>query len=308
MVQKLSLLLFLITSFLVEITVWSEIPLVYEGEVVGCVLEELDSNHQSKSSGVVGVILDPEDILKDVSYLSLGSCSKTFLSRELGNLIGRILSSKGYDFCICGRVERLRRDVKDPWNYVSSSPYMVSTILRDLYLGLISAGVFPVMDGRYGLNESVITSLRMKKFFPGVLLDDEDEVKKLKELNYIAPILLLKDGKIYFEFPSHPADIMRLKWKDVEWKKEELERLRMDILSSSIVLVKRSRVERIKVVEGEDVGEDRKLGLIVLKDPFRYDPRNFGGMVVVFSDDEEIIEMAKDILRGKKNPTGRRAW
>lgn len=310
-------ILFLTLMLLIGINCFASYQTIYtkENDVIGKIynnINELPEIFQNQKNTVTGIFLKPDHLFKDVSFLCLGSTSKSFLAENIGFLIGTYLKKRGIDFCISGFPITLLPNSESVKDFISSSPYVVSQILELYYLGLIKAGILPVIDGTQGFDNDVISSLKSKGIYLPVLIS-EDYLEKFSKLDYDVPILVSKSEKIFW-FSDVDADlVLRLKWFETfePWDNMANE-LREEIIKSSIVLVKRGRIEKIEVVSSkkdlEDIELNSKVGVILINDPYLIDQRNVGGLVIAFSNDKIVIDEAIKILKGLKAPTGKVTW
>lgn len=292
----------------------SETGVLKIGKIYGDIHELSKIKTSDSKEEIIGVFIKPDDMIRDVSFLSLGSSSKAFLAEEIGFLLGVKLRTYGIDFCVTGfpltlstNREKFPLPSKD---YVSSSPYITTQILQLYYLGLIRSGVFPVIDGSKGFEMSVINSMKSRGIYLPILILEE-QYEKFKILDYDVPVILKVKDKILCKDDIDFVKYIKLNWtlkiEDLDLKIQEL---RLEILKSSIVLVKRGRFKKIKIIGSKKDIEslDKDDGIILINDPLLVNPKKVGGLVVVFSKDDIVIDEAKRVLKGLSSASGKITW
>jgi len=276
---------------------------------VGKIYDNIRELNKTKSSNIDeeinGIFIKPDDIVKDVSFLCMGSSSKAFLAEEIGFLVGIKLKKHGLDFCVTGFPLTLspnqEESILSPKDFVSSSPYITAQI---------RSGVFPVIDGSKGFEMSVINSMKSKRIYLPILISEE-QYEKFQTLNYDVPVMIKKKDGIFCENDTDLRKYLKLYWKikirDLDLK---IQGLRLEILKSSIVLVKRGKFKKIKIVESKKAIKNLGIddGVILINDPLLINPKKIGGLVVVFSRDDIIIDEAKKVLRGLSVASGKITW
>lgn len=307
----------ILTLMFVGTTCFSSYRPVYtnENHFVGKIyanVDELPEIFQNSNDEMTGVFLKPDHLLKDVSFLCLGSTSKAFLAEDIGFLIGIYLKKIGVDFCISGFPVTLSPDSTPAKDFISSSPYVVSQILELYYLGLIKAGILPVIDGTQGFNERVIFSLRSRGIYLPVLIL-EDQLEEFSKLNYDVPILVDKAKGIFWCSDVDADVILKLDWSEsFESWDNKVKELREEIIKSAIVLVKRGKVEKVEVVSSEkdleNVNLNSRIGVILINNPYLINEKSVGALVIVFSNDKIVLDEAIKVLNGLEAPTGKVTW
>ncbi|MCD6546659.1 MAG: hypothetical protein J7K69_08440 [Thermotogae bacterium] len=277
-------------------------------------IDELRKSVGEFNDALIGVFIKPDDVIDDVSFLCLGSSSKAFLAEELGFLIGVYLKKHGVNFCISGfplvLSPNVETEVLDSKDFVSSSPYVTAQILELYYLGLIRSGIFPVIDASNGFDIDVISSLKTRGVYLPVLLREE-QYEDFLRLKYDVPTLVRKNKGIFWNASIDISRYLYFEWnEEVDGWSMKAKELREKIVNSSIVLVKRGRFNKIKVVSSEEdlKGIDMDTGIILIDDPYLVNPKKVAGLVVIFSNDDVVINEAVEILKGSRVSTGKITW
>ena len=221
--------------------------------------------------GVKGSDTPPQDILKDISMLCLGSSGNLMLAKEAGLVIGKILKEKGFSFYVFGSLDVLKYKDPNPLRKISSSPYITAQVLQLFAEGLGDAGIIPVIDARGNVNEEVVISLITRKATFPVMVENEEKYLKLRKLGYITSLVITEKSVLIGKLNS-------LRWENMN--PLDPEDIRKKILKSSVVLLGKG------------------------KDVFINDPFHEGG-VLIFSDESWLVEEALEVLQGLSNPTGR---
>lgn len=211
-------------------------------------------------------------ILNNVSLLSLGSLGDLTLAYDAGLAAGYILKEKGYDAYVVGDLDTLSLDDKEPLNRVNSSPFITAHVYALFSKGLLTAGVVPIFNGK-NVDKEVITSLNTRGSTYPIIVESEVERKKIEGFGYKGSIFLKDEIEDYI-------DKVKLFWK---LSNVDIENIRLKILKNSIVWL----------------GGEKK---IVVNVAFC----NEG--LLVFSDEPEILDYAREILNGYEISPGRKPW
>lgn len=215
-----------------------------------------------------------EEILKDVSLLTLGSLGNYTLVQEVGRYVANVVKDKGYYYYLIGPLDTLSQDDPDYFYRVNKSPFITADVYEKFALGLSSSGVMPVFDGRGTININLVKSLITRKLTLPTLVEDEAKAELLRSLGYKTTFLVqIKNGYKFLNgkfvyLPSSRGVI-------------DGEKLRRNILLNSIIYI--------------------SLGEIYIKKPF------VTKGVIVFSDEDFVIKEAQKVLEKKSGP-GRVPW
>ncbi|MGC8820927.1 MAG: hypothetical protein ACP5PP_07515 [Fervidobacterium sp.] len=215
-----------------------------------------------------------ENIIKDVSLLTLGSLGNLSLVVEVGRYVGAYVKNKGYTYYLIGPLDSLSEDDDDYFYRVNKSPFITADIYEKLAIGISAAGVVPVFDGRGKIDTYIVSSIITRKITYPVLVDSQDKINLLRNLGYKSVFILESQGEYRFFDGKYTPLYWKIKIPDGE-------SLRKDVLLNSIIYL--------------------GPGSIQVKIPF------VKTGVVVFSDDTFVIEQAKKILEKKSGP-GRVPW
>lgn len=215
-----------------------------------------------------------EEIVDDVSLLTLGSMGNLSLATDLGKYVGSLLKSEGYDYYVLGPLDTLSIDDDDYFYRVNKSPFITADLYDKFATGLTAAGIIPIFDGRGKMDTYLISSLVTRKLTYPVIVEDEGKANLLRNLKYKATFIV--EGKDGYTFLN--GGPTSLYWTiDVPSGEET----RKQILLNSILYISDGEVQ--------------------VKKPFSK------GGVVVYSDDAFVIEEAKSILKKHAGP-GRIPW
>ncbi|WP_199203868.1 hypothetical protein [Thermotoga sp. KOL6] len=221
---------------------------------------------------LAAVIVPPQEILKDISLLCLGSSGNLNFSKDAGIAVGKILKEKNVSYYVFGTFDVLKVGDSDPLSKVSSSPYITAQVLSLFAEGLSIVGVVPVFNATGNIDTQVVTALVTRNATYPVMVENKEKYALLKRFGYTTSLVFDTDGNILVGRP------IRFPWSyenDIDF-----ERLRREILENSIVLI------------------NRDVGRISVNDPW-------DGGVLIFSDETWLKEIAKEVLSGKRSPTGR---
>ncbi len=215
-----------------------------------------------------------EEIVKDVSLLTLGSLGNTLLAMDVGRYVGSVVKSLGYSYYLLGPLDTLSSDDSDYYYRVHKSPYITADIYDKFALGLSNAGVIAVFDGRGKIDTNLVSSLITRKLTYPVLVEEEAKANLLKTLGYKGVFIIENDGEYAF-FNSFPIKLY--------WSIEilDIEALRKRVLLNSIIYLSPGKIQ--------------------VKVPFATSG------VVVYSDDDFVLEEAKKVLEKRAGP-GRVPW
>lgn len=215
-----------------------------------------------------------EEIIEDVSLLTLGSLGNTLLAEEVGKYVGWYVKSKGFSYYVVGPLDTLSVDDEDYFYRVHKSPYITADIYEKFSTGLSIAGVIPIFDGRGKIDVNLISSLVTRRLTYPVLVEDEGKAILLRNLGYAA-VFITKDKDGFLFLNGVPA---KLYWST---KPPEFETLRRAVLVNSVIYISQ--------------------GEIHVRKPF------VTTGVVVYSNDEFVIPEAKKAIERQFAP-GRVPW
>jgi len=215
-----------------------------------------------------------EEIIEDVSLLTLGSLGNTLLAEEVGKYVGWYVKSKGFSYYVVGPLDTLSVDDEDYFYRVHKSPYITADIYEKFSTGLSIAGVIPIFDGRGKIDLNLISSLVTRRLTYPVLVEDEGKAILLRNLGYAA-VFITKDKDGFLFLNGVPA---KLYWST---KPPEFETLRRAVLVNSVIFISQ--------------------GEIHVRKPF------VTTGVVVYSNDEFVISEAKKAIERQFAP-GRVPW
>lgn len=214
----------------------------------------------------------PDQILRGVSLLCLGSLGNLNLARSVGLSIGTILKEKGIDGYVFGTMDTLRSSDRKPLEKISSSPYITAQVLTLFAQGLSLAGVVPIFDATGQVNPDVVKALVIRKATYPLLVEDKEKYEYLKSLGYVTSLVMDVAGNVLvgkpFEFPWSYGESV------------DHEKVRRTALENAVVL------------------RDRRNPEISVNDPWK-------GGVLVFSNEDWLLKIAQEVLEGKRSPTGR---
>jgi len=215
-----------------------------------------------------------EEIVKDVSLLTLGSLGNVSLAKDVGKYVGSVVKSLGYSYYLIGPLDTLSVDDDDYYYRVNKSPYITADVYEKFALGLSIAGIIGVFDGRGKIDTNLISSLITRKQTYPVLVEDEAKANLLKTLGYRGVFITEKEDEYIFlnGFP------MKLYWSVAPIN---IEVLRKKVLLNSIIYLSSGKVQ--------------------IKVPFATSG------VVVYSDDDFVLEEANKVLEKRAGP-GRVPW
>ena len=232
---------------------------------------------QSFSLNLVSDQKKPEEILKDVSMLCLGSNSDLTSAERAGYLTGLLLKKNNGKYFVFGSLDTLNSLNDDYFKHVNKSPYITAYVLDGYAEGLSSAGIVPVIDGRGRVNDDVIKSLASKKAFYPVLVDDQKKADYISYLGY-RTVFYYETMPDDFKFPFDGDDLLLPDARSIDIEKE-----RIGIIENSTIYLNDS-------------------GNIYVKKVFKNDG------IVVFSNDKLVMDYAKNIASGKEFAYGRIPW
>ncbi len=213
-----------------------------------------------------------QQILKDVSLLSLGCNQNLEVARDVGHVVGMIARFYGYQYVVIGTLDLLSENDLDPLGKISRSPYISAQVIMNLADGLVNSGVLPILRAREKVNQDLVRILINRKAIYPVFVQNKDMIVELEKLGYKATFVL-PDGSLKGRLPF-------LK-NSLEIDLSEVEIVRKKVLSGAIVLLGRASNE------------------IHVNKPFEKSG------VLVFSNEDWLIELANQVLQGLKSPTGR---
>ncbi|AEH50469.1 hypothetical protein Theth_0374 [Pseudothermotoga thermarum DSM 5069] len=221
-----------------------------------------------------GCILDLplHEILKDVSLLALGCNQNLEIAREVGYVVGMIARSYGYRYVVFGTMDVLDPLDPDPLGKISRSPYISSQVIINLADGLVNSGVLPILRASGKISQDLVKTLISRKAIYPVFVEEPSLAYELERLGYKATFVF-PDGSIKGRLPV----IETLLEVDLS----EVENVRRKALSGAVVLLGRSS-EKIHINK-----------------PFEKSG------VLIFSDEDWLLELAKQVLQGVRSPTGR---
>jgi len=215
-----------------------------------------------------------EEIIEDISLLTLGSLGNTLLAQDVGKYVGWYVKSKGFSYYLVGPLDTLSVDDEDYFYRVHKSPYITADIYEKFSTGLSIAGVIPIFDGRGKIDPNLISSLVTRRLTYPVLVEDEGKAILLRNLGYAA-VFITKDKDGFLFLNGVPA---KLYWST---KPPEFETLRRAVLINSVIYISQ--------------------GEIHVRKPF------VTTGVVVYSNDEFVIPEAKKAIERQFAP-GRVPW
>lgn len=211
-------------------------------------------------------------ILKDVSLLALGCNQNVEIARDVAYAAGMVARSYGFDHVVFGTLDVLTDNDPNPLGKISRSPFITAQIISLMIEGFVSAGVMPILNATRRINLDVVRSLLARKTSCPTLVEDEGKANRLREIGFNVAFIT-ENGELLGRLPSlnvkPPIDL------------SDVERIRRKVLEGAIVLLNRS-VSKISV-----------------NDPF------MRAGVLVFSDEEWILKLAEQVLKGERPSTGR---
>ncbi|AMW32327.2 hypothetical protein SAMN04488510_10849 [Fervidobacterium changbaicum] len=215
-----------------------------------------------------------EEIIADVSLLTLGSLGNISLAQDIGKYVGWYVKSRGFSYYIVGPLDTLSIDDEDYFYRVNKSPYITADVYEKFSAGLSIAGIIPVFDGTGKIDANLISSLITRKLTYPVLVEDQGKATLLQNLGYRGTFIVRIGDRFTF-LNGLPK---MLYWSI---KPPEIESLRRSVLLNSIIYI--------------------SPGEINVRKPF-----STSG-VVVYSADQFVISEARIALE-KKSAPGRIPW
>ncbi len=245
-------------------------------------------------------VAHPHEILSEITPMVLGSVNQSSLVEGFGRYLGTQAIHSNCEAAVVGTTKTLSLDDEDFYLSFSASPYLTAQTLRDLSWGVLSSGVFPVLDLRTGYNPEVIRSLIARKVFPGLLIDENQWPDPFIRESGLG--VVTSDG----QWMQNPYEWKRFSWKGPEVSPDPL---RIQLLTHSITLIKRTRSFDTFTIIQEDHGlEIIDRGVILYLRPDWMDPKLFHSGVVVYSLDPKVIQEASEVLMGIQPARGRKSW
>jgi len=213
-----------------------------------------------------------EQLLKDVSLLSLGCNQNLELARDVGYAVAMLVRLRGYEYCVIGTMSTLKQDDESPLGKISRSPYITAQVLVYLAEGLVSGGVVPLLNATGEVDPNVVKSLISREAVYPAYVEDESKALLLERMGYTATFAT-PQGVIRGRLPQlvDPPPIETI----------DIDSLRRQLLEGAVVLLNKNKRS------------------VSVNDPFSEDG------VLVFSNEEWLIEKAYRVLDGKEVPTGR---
>lgn len=219
------------------------------------------------------VLVTPlQKLIKDVSLLSLGCNQNLEIARDVGFAAGMTARSYGFEYVVFGTLDTLDESDPNPLDRVSRSAFITAQVLTYLGEGLFNSGVIPILNGSGKIDPDVIKALISRKVMYPVFVEDEVKMIKLKQLGYEA-VCVFVDGTVNGKLPTNKLDL------NVDLSM--VENIRRRVLEGAIVMLSKSEKT------------------INVNEPFAKTG------VLIFSDEEWLVEMAKQVLSGNKPSTGR---
>jgi len=213
-----------------------------------------------------------QNLLKDVSLLALGCNQNMEIARDVAYVAGMVARSHGFEYVVFGTLDVLTDNDPNPLGKISRSPFITAQIISYMIEGFVSAGVVPILNATGTVNPDVVRSLLTRKMSCPTLVEDKEKAKTLRKMGFDV-VFVTGKGELLGKLPTlnvkPPIDL------------SDLERIRRKALEGAIVLLNRS-VKKISV-----------------NDPFSVTG------VLVFSDEEWILKLAEQVLRGERPSTGR---
>ncbi len=213
-----------------------------------------------------------QQILKGVSLLSLGCNQNLEIAREVGYAAGMVARSYGYSYLVVGTMDLLRDNDPDPLSKISRSPYITAQVLMNLVDGLVNSGVLPLIRISERFNQDLVRILVGRKAIYPAFVQDEGLILELEQLGYKTSFVL-SDGSVKGRLPALRTTI--------EVDLSEVENIRRKVLLGAVVLLARG---------SDEIHVNR--------------PLEKSG-VLVFSDEDWLMEVARQVLQGARSPTGR---
>lgn len=213
-----------------------------------------------------------QEIVKDVSLLSLGCNQNLEIARDVGFVAGMVARSYGFEYFVFGTLDTLDESDPNPLDRISRSAFITAQVLTYLSEGLFNSGVIPVLNGLDRTDPDVVKALINRKAILPTLVENEPKAEKLTRLGYDT-LFVFMDGKTNGKLPKNKLDL------SVDLS--TVESIRRRVLEGAIVLLSRSD----KIVN--------------VNRPFAK------AGVLIFSGEEWLVEIAKQVLDGNRPSTGR---
>ncbi|ABV33100.1 conserved hypothetical protein [Pseudothermotoga lettingae TMO] len=211
-------------------------------------------------------------LLKDISLLSMGCNQNLDIARDVGYFAGMVARSYGFNYVAFGTLDTLDELDPNPVDRISRSPYITAQVITYLAEGFVNSGVIPVVNATGNIDAEVVRALVNRKAIYPSLVESENKIQKLIDLGY-ETVFVLVDGSVKGKLPN-----LRI---DTKVNLSEIEQIRKKVLEGAIVLLSRSEE------------------IINVNQPFSKTG------VLVFSNEEWLLEQAKEVIRGSRIPTGR---
>lgn len=218
------------------------------------------------------LVVPIQKLVKDVSLLSLGCNQSLEIAREVGFVAGMVARSYGFEYVVFGTLDTLDEFDSNPLDRISRSAFITAQVLTYLGEGLFNSGVIPILNGLDKIDPDVIRALISRKAFYPVFVENETKIDRLRQFGYDA-VCVFVDGTVNGKLPKNKVDL--------SIDLSIVENVRRQVLEGAIVLLNRS--EKI----------------INVNEPFAKTG------VLIFSNEEWLLTLAKQVLDGNRPSTGR---
>ncbi|MGB9821449.1 MAG: hypothetical protein ACPLVG_08840 [Pseudothermotoga sp.] len=213
-----------------------------------------------------------QKLVKDVCLLSLGCNQNLEIARDVGFVAGMVARSNGFEYVVFGTLDTLDESDPDPLDRVSRSAFITAQVLTYLGEGLFNSGVLPILNGSGIIDPDVVRALISRKTIYPIFVENESKIDRLRQLGYDA-VYVTADGTIKGKLPRN--------------------NVKLNIDLSTVENVRR------KALEGAVVILSRSEKIVNVNQPFAKSG------VLIFSDEEWLIKIAKEVLDGQRPSTGR---
>lgn len=204
--------------------------------------------------------------------MSLGCNQNLEIARDVAYVAGMLARARGFEYVVFGTLDVLTDNDPTPLDKISRSPFITAQVLSYMIEGFTSAGVVPILNATAKINVDTVRALLNRRISCPALVDNEEKTRQLRELGFDVAFVTIQ-GQTFGRLPiltvKPPVDT------------GEVETVRKRVLEGAIVLLSRS-VNKISV-----------------NNPFER------AGVLVFSNEEWLIRLAEQVLRGERPSTGR---
>jgi hypothetical protein len=251
--------------------------------------------------------IEPQEVLEGLTFFSLGSVGYLSLLEEYGYALAAKAKALGVSGAIVGRAKTASKTSVGDGRYLSVSPYLTAEALKSIAKGLLSGGIFPIVDLEQGYDLDVLKGLVSRSAYLGLLcrsqtLLNDASLEEFLNKNKWIPILLDPAD-------IHPSAIVHTFIWNYPLTLQKQEEIRKNLLLMAVVLVKKPPFSTdIQVIRDADTTVKPGISYIVVRDPALVPSKNVQGAVWIPADEPFLVQEAKDILNGLTVARGKKNW